>query len=234
VLPKLVSKIIATESKAVPEEEDLKDLDAATTSHDKGSDEEQKTGTEEKEKEKEEQEQQDGPEERGSEWKWLATLLEETYSSIVGVSDKILNSSNFIKGDVSINITPLSTPSAASASTPTPATPLAGMLPTPYASLTPASGPSAPSSPSLRPTGSHHYKYISWNTRTRTTCGDYSQTLSVGRDAWLEAARGRRAGGAGGCGLGSFEAAGGGSSRPGDTPLPHFSIMADKTKLFIP
>jgi hypothetical protein len=165
VLPKLVSKIIATESKAVPEEEDLKDLDATTNDGEKDGDAgkeggAEETGTEEqeKEKEKEEQEQQDGPEERGSEWKWLATLLEETYSSIVGVSDKILNSSNFIKSDVSINITPLSTPSAASASTPA-STPLAGMLPTPYTSLTPASGASAPSSPSLRPTGSHHTQH---------------------------------------------------------------------------
>jgi hypothetical protein len=159
-LPKLVAKIITYNKAAADEEdEDMKDLASAadnTTSDgqqlEAKEDEEQKG----KEKENEAQEQEDGPNEKGDEWKWLAALLEETYSSIVGVSDKILNSSNFVNPDASINITPLSTPNVVASSTPAPAaTPMSGKLATPFSSATPFTpgAGSAPASPSLRATG---------------------------------------------------------------------------------
>lgn len=164
VLPDIVAKVI-TDKASAAEEEDMKDLEATTaakpSSSSDGEQESDEAGQEPKGKEKERseneaQEQEDGPEEKGSEWKWLSALLEETYSSIVGVSDKILNSSNFINPDASINITPLSTPNAASSSsTPAPAGAPAAKTLTPYSStsFTPASGSSAPNSPSLRATG---------------------------------------------------------------------------------
>lgn len=193
VLPDIVAKVI-TDKASAAEEEDMKDLEATTavkpSSSSDGEQESDEAGQEPKAKEKERseneaQEQEDGPEEKGSEWKWLSALLEETYSSIVGVSDKILNSSNFINPDASINITPLSTPNAASSSsTPVPAGAPAAKTLTPYSStsFTPASGPSAPNSPSLRATESQP----SWKQRADAVRAELAAAASV-RSKLIEA-----------------------------------------------
>jgi len=151
ILPRLASQII-NESKSVTEEE-MKEIDEGDRS-DAPSDADAPSGAEngqpqqmengsstatENEQANQEEREQNGTEEKGSEWEWLSVLLGETYTSILGVSDKIINSSNFIKSDVSINITPLSAPTGVSA-----VSPLSGKLP--HSSRTPT-----PSTPGTRP-----------------------------------------------------------------------------------
>jgi len=153
ILPRLASQII-NESKSVTEEE-MKEIDEGDRS-DAPSDADAPSGAEngqpqqmengsstatENEQANQEEREQNGTEEKGSEWEWLSVLLGETYTSILGVSDKIINSSNFIKSDVSINITPLSAPTGVSA-----VSPLSGKLP--HSSRTPT-----PSTPGTRPSG---------------------------------------------------------------------------------
>ncbi len=74
------------------------------------------------ESEQQEQQKEDDKEDRGQEWTWVSAILEEVYASVVGVGDKVINSSSQIIKDtpLAINITPSSTPTSGSSKAATP------------------------------------------------------------------------------------------------------------------